>query len=82
MRMCRVKSLNYKECFISYRKYTLQITQPSIYRCTQLQRRLAVISEAPSSWLRHLFRYTTVANLTGFSFVFLQLCVMVFQAII
>ena len=34
------------ECFIYYRKYILQITQPSPYRCTQLQCRFAVISEA------------------------------------
>ena len=37
-------------CFIYYRKYILQITQPSKYRCTQLQYRFAVISEAPSIW--------------------------------
>ena len=36
------------ERFISYRKYILQITQPSRYRCTQLQYRFAGISEAPS----------------------------------
>ena len=36
------------ERFISYRKYILQITQPSQYRCTQLQYRFAVITEAPS----------------------------------
>ena len=34
--------------FISYRKYILQITQPSQYRCTLLQYRFAVISETPS----------------------------------
>ena len=32
-------------------QYILQITQPSQYRCTQLQYRFAVISEAPSIWL-------------------------------
>ena len=32
----------------NYREYILQITQPSQYRCTQLQYRFAVISEAPS----------------------------------
>ena len=37
------------ERFISYRKYILQITQPSQYRCTQLQYRFTVISEAPST---------------------------------
>ena len=36
------------ERFIYYRKYIQQITQPSPYRCTQLQYRFAVISEAPS----------------------------------
>ena len=36
------------ECFIYYRKSILQITQPSQYRCTQLQYKFAVISEAPS----------------------------------
>ena len=36
------------ERFISYRKYILQITQPSQYRCAQLQYRFAVISEALS----------------------------------
>ena len=40
----------YSECFIHYRKYILQITQPSQYRCTQLQYRFAVISEAPSMY--------------------------------
>jgi len=40
--------LRYIERFISYRKYKLQITQPSQYRCTQLQYRFAVISDAPS----------------------------------
>ena len=38
------------ERFISYRKYILQITQPS--QCTQLQYRYSVISEAPSRLLR------------------------------
>ena len=33
-------------CPRSYRKYIQQITQPSQYRCTQLQYRFAVISEA------------------------------------
>ena len=33
---------------IYYRKYILEITQPSQYRYTQLQYRFAVISEAPS----------------------------------
>ena len=37
---------------IYYRKFILQITQPSQYRCTQLQYRCAVISEAPSTFLR------------------------------
>ena len=36
------------ERFISYRKYIQQITQPSQCRCTQLQYRFALISEAPS----------------------------------
>ena len=54
-------------CSIYYRKYILQITQPSQYRYMQLQYRFAVISEAPStlvccllaimrrrmSWFRH-----------------------------
>ena len=43
-------SLFTMECFIYYRKYILQITQPSQYRCKQLQYRFAVISKAPSSW--------------------------------
>ena len=42
-------------CFISYRKYILQITQPYQYRCTQLQYRFALISEAPSKLLKSLF---------------------------
>ena len=33
---------------IYYRKYVLQITQPSLYRYTQLMYRFAVISEAPN----------------------------------
>ena len=36
----------YTECFIYYRKYILQIMQSSQYRCTHLQYRFAVISEA------------------------------------
>ena len=36
------------ERFIYYRKFILHITQPSQYRCTQLQYSFAVISEAPS----------------------------------
>ena len=48
-RMCHgSQTRGITERFISYRKYTLQITQPSKYRCTQLQCRFAVISEAPS----------------------------------
>ena len=35
-------------CFINYRKYILQITQPSQYRYTQLKYKFSVISEAPS----------------------------------
>ena len=42
-------------CFISYCKYILQITQPYQYRCTQLQYRFALISEAPSKLLKSLF---------------------------
>ena len=38
------------ERFISYRKYILQTTKPSQYRCTQLQYRFAVSSEAPSRY--------------------------------
>ena len=38
----------YTECFIYCCKCILQITQPSQYRCTQLQYRFAVISAAPS----------------------------------
>ena len=41
-------SYTYTTCFIYYRKYILQITQPSRTRFTQLQYRFAVISEAPS----------------------------------
>ena len=37
--------------FISYRKYILQIMQPSHYRCMQLQCRFAVFSEAPSIYI-------------------------------
>ena len=37
------------ECFIYYRKSILQITQPSQYRCMQLQYRFAVMSEATST---------------------------------
>jgi len=33
------------ECSIYYRKYILQIVQPSQYRCTRLQYRFAAISE-------------------------------------
>ena len=36
------------ERFINYRRYILGITQPSQYRCTQLQYRFAVISDSPS----------------------------------
>ena len=36
------------ERFIYYRKYILQITQPSQYRCTELHYGFAVISETPS----------------------------------
>ena len=35
-------------CPISYRKYILQITQPTKYKYTKLQNRFAVISGAPS----------------------------------
>ena len=42
------------ERFIHYRKYILQITQPSQYRCTQLQYMFAVISEAPSMYIKCL----------------------------
>ena len=42
--------LIYTECFIYYRKYVLKITQPSQYRCMQLQYRFAVTSEAPSKY--------------------------------
>ena len=38
------------ECFIYYRRHILKITQPSQYRCTKLQIRFAVTSEAPSKW--------------------------------
>ena len=37
----------YKKRSIYYRKYILQITQPSQYRYTQLHYGFAVISEAP-----------------------------------
>ena len=37
------------ECFIYYCKYILVITQPSLYRCTQLQCRFAETSQAPST---------------------------------
>ena len=40
------------ERFISYR--ILQITQPSQYRCTQLQYGYAVTSEAPSRLVMNL----------------------------
>ena len=45
------------ECFIYYRKYLLQITQPSQPRCTQLQYRFAVISEAPSTFISVIFMF-------------------------
>ena len=35
---------------ISYRKYILQITQPSEYRYAKLQYRFAVISGSPSTY--------------------------------
>ena len=38
------------ECCIYYHKYIMQITQFSQYRCTQLQYRFAVISEAHSTY--------------------------------
>ena len=41
----------YTDRFTYYRKYILQITQPSQYICTQLQYRFAVISEAPSRFI-------------------------------
>ena len=37
-------------CFIYCRKYILQITQPSQYRCKQWKYRFAVISEATSMY--------------------------------
>ena len=37
---------------MSYRKYILQITHPSQSKCSQLQYKFAVISEAPSMYLR------------------------------
>ena len=43
--LCYGRPAHNTERFISYRKYILQITQPSQYRCTQLQ--FAVIFEAP-----------------------------------
>ena len=42
--------LCYTDGFTYYRKYILQITQPSQYRSTQLQYRFAVISDAPSKY--------------------------------
>ena len=39
--------MSYTERIISYRKNILQIAQPSQYRCTQLEYRFAVISDAP-----------------------------------
>ena len=45
-------------CFICYRISILQITQPSQYRCTQLQYSFAVISEAPRSRQKGLFHLT------------------------
>jgi len=48
-------------CFIYYRKYILQITQPSQYRCTQLQYRFfAVISEAHKEIRRYRISWHTV----------------------
>ena len=41
---------------IDYRKYILQITQPSQYRYSQLQYRFAVISEAPGNLANILTR--------------------------
>ena len=47
-KLAREVHLDSTKCFIYYRKSILQITQPSKYRCTHLQYRFAVISEAPS----------------------------------
>ena len=50
---CKLMSNKHTPCFIYYnRKSILQITQPIQYRCTQLQYRFAVISEAPRERLR------------------------------
>ena len=46
--MIAIHSVRCTECIIYYRKYIPQISQPSQYRCTQLQYTFAVISEAPS----------------------------------
>ena len=52
----------YTERFMSYRKYVLQITQPSQNGCTQLQYRFAVISEAPSNitTMAYVLDYTNI----------------------
>ena len=47
---------------IYYRKYILEITQPSQYRYTQLQYRFAVISEAPQ-YNGHMTNNNTTNNL-------------------
>jgi len=59
MRLCMMYNTTYNNCmpnyhvtYIQYRNYILQITQPFQYRCTQLQYRFAVISEAPSKYLQ------------------------------
>ena len=43
-----------------YCKYIPQITQPSKYRCTQLQYRFAVISEAPNMYIYYGRRVSVV----------------------
>ena len=49
LRIRSIFSYSRTERSIYYRKYILQITQPSLYRYTQLQYRFAVISEASST---------------------------------
>ena len=60
------RSVLVSERFISYRKYILQITQPSQYRCMQLKYIFAVISKAPSRLPNHSIIFL-IHNISSYS---------------
>ena len=69
-----LNKMGHTERFISYRKYILKITQPSKYRCTQLQYRFARISEAPS-----IARVLNIQEFDGFLVEKLRIFRVMFQ---